>query len=67
MTHASFGVASRVMRVLAGLLGVVVGFLLGGLLIELAFPNKNWPNVIPFVLAVTGWLAGTAAAGRLSR
>jgi hypothetical protein len=55
------------MRVLAGLLGVVVGFLLGGLLIELAFPNKNWPNVIPFVLAVTGWLAGTAAAGRLSR
>ena len=47
MTHAPFGVASTVMRVFAGLLGVVVGFLLGGLLIDLFFAHKNWPNVIP--------------------
>jgi hypothetical protein len=53
------------MRVLAGLVGVVIGFLLGGLLIDALLPNKNWPDVVPFVLAITGWLAGTAVAGRL--
>ena len=52
---------------LAGILGVVIGFLLGGLLIDAIFPDENWPDVIPFVLAVMGWLAGTAAGGRLSR
>lgn len=56
-----------VMRVFAGLLGVVVGFLVGGLLIDLLLPDENWPGVLPFVLAVMGGLAGTAAAGRLSR
>jgi len=52
------------MRVLAGIVGIVVGFLLGGLLIDALLPNKNWPDVIPFVLAVAGWLAGTTVATR---
>ena len=55
------------MRVLAGILGVVVGFLVGGVLIDLLFPEQGWPDVIPFVLAVMGGLAGTTAARRLSR
>ena len=55
------------MRVLAGLVGVVVGFLLGGLLIDALLPNKNWPDVVPFVFAITGWLAGTAVGGRVHK
>jgi uncharacterized membrane protein YccC len=67
LTAASFGVASKAMRVLAGILGVVVGFLVGGVLIDLFFPDESWPDVIPFVLAVMGGVAGAATAGRLSR
>ena len=52
----------EVMRVLAGLFGVVVGFLLGGILIDVIFPDDNWPNVLPFVLAVAGGFAGTMLA-----
>ena len=47
---------------LAGLFGVVVGFLLGGILIDVIFPDDNWPNMLPFVLAVAGGFTGTMLA-----
>jgi uncharacterized membrane protein YccC len=53
------------MRVLAGVLGVIVGFAIGVLFTEVLFPNdQSWPDVVPFALAVAGWLTGTAVARR---
>jgi positive regulator of sigma E activity len=44
--------------VLAGIVGALVGFTFGVLLTEVIFAsNADWPNVVPFVLAVVGWLA----------
>jgi hypothetical protein len=44
--------------VLAGIVGALVGFTVGVLATEVIFANDaDWPNVIPLVLAVTGWLA----------
>lgn len=46
------------MAVLAGIVGALVGFTVGILFTEVIFANNaDWPNVVPFVLAVVGWLA----------
>ncbi len=46
------------MAVLAGIVGALVGFTVGVVATEVVFVNNaDWSNVIPFVLAVTGWLA----------
>ena len=43
---------------LAGIVGALVGFTVGILFTEVIFANNaDWPNVVPFVLAVVGWLA----------
>ena len=46
------------MAVLAGIGGALVGFTFGIVFTEIVFANNaDWPNVVPFVLAVVGWLA----------
>ena len=46
------------MAVLAGIVGALVGFTVGVMFTEVLFANNaDWPNVVPFVLAVVGWLA----------
>jgi uncharacterized protein YacL len=46
------------MAVLAGIVGAVVGFVIGILFTEVVFANDStWPDVIPVILAVIGWLA----------
>ncbi len=43
---------------LAGIVGALVGFTVGILFTEMIFANNaDWPNVVPFVLAVVGWLS----------
>ena len=43
---------------LAGIVGALVGFTVGVLFTEVIFANNaDWPNVVPFVLAVVGWLS----------
>jgi hypothetical protein len=45
--------------VLAAFVGALVGFTVGVVLTEVVFANNaDWPTVIPFVLAVVGWMAG---------
>ena len=54
------------MRVLGGVLGAILGFAVGAILVEVIFPNgKSWPDVVPFALAVAGIGLGTAAARRV--
>jgi hypothetical protein len=44
-----------------GILGALIAFTIGILFTEVWFTNDSeWPTVIPFALAVAGWLAGTA-------
>ncbi|HEY8316952.1 MAG TPA: hypothetical protein VIG35_08820 [Gaiellaceae bacterium] len=46
------------MAVLAGIVGALVGFTVGVVFTEVIFVNNaDWPNVVPVVLAVAGWLA----------
>jgi hypothetical protein len=46
------------MAVLAGIVGALVGFTVGIFVTEVIFVNNaDWPNVVPVVLAVAGWLA----------
>jgi len=53
------------MRRLVCVLGAVLGFALGIVLVEIVFTNNSsWPDVVPFALAVAGWLVGGAAAAR---
>ena len=54
------------MRVLGGIVGVLVGFVVGILLVEVIFPNnQSWPDAVPFGLAVFGWLVGTTLGRRV--
>ena len=56
------------MAVLAGVVGVLVGFTVGVVLTEIVFPNnQDWPIVVPFALAVAGWLSARALLRRLRR
>ena len=55
-------------RLLGGIVGVVLGFTVGILLVEVIFPNDaSWPDVAPFALAVAGWPLGTGAMEWLHR
>jgi hypothetical protein len=45
--------------IVAGIVGALVGFTVGVVFTEIIFVNNaEWPNAIPFALAVAGWLAG---------
>jgi hypothetical protein len=49
------------MAVLAGVVGVIAGFAVGVVLTEIVFPNnQDWPIIVPFALAVAGWLSARA-------
>lgn len=53
------------MAVLAGIVGALAAFAIGIVFTEVIFSNNaDWPNVIPFVLAVVGWLAAREALRR---
>lgn len=53
------------MTILAGIVGAIVGFVVGILFTEVLFSNNaSWPDVVPFALAVLGWLVGSAAVRR---
>lgn len=53
------------MKIVGGIVGVVVGFAVGVLFTEVIFANdQSWPDVVPFALAVLGWLVGTSLAAR---
>ena len=55
-------------RLLGGIVGVILGFVVGILFVEVIFPNDaSWPDVIPFALAVAGWPLGTGATEWLHR
>jgi hypothetical protein len=52
--------------VLGGILGVLVGFVVGALFTEVLFANNSsWPDLVPFVLAVLGAVAGAQLGRRL--
>ena len=56
------------MVVLGAIVGAIVGFAIGILFVEVIFANnQSWPDVVPFVLAVIGALAGSQLVGRLRR
>jgi uncharacterized membrane protein YeaQ/YmgE (transglycosylase-associated protein family) len=43
--------------IVAGIVGALVGFTVGVVFTEIVFANNaDWPNVVPFVLAVVGWM-----------
>ncbi len=49
------------MAVMGGIVGAILGFAVGVVFTEVIFANnQDWPNVVPFALAVAGWLAGSA-------
>lgn len=48
-----------------GILGAIVGFAIGILFTEVIFTNdQSWPDVVPFALAILGYLAGSQLARR---
>ena len=48
------------MAFLAGVVGAIAGFVLGILLVEVAFASHSgWTDVVPFALGVFGWLVGS--------
>ncbi len=48
-----------------GILGAIVGFAIGILFTEVIFSNdQSWPDVVPFALAILGYLAGSQLARR---
>ena len=50
------------------IVGAILGFAVGILFSEVIFANdRDWTNVIPFVLAVVGIMAGSALAHRLAK
>lgn len=49
------------------IVGVIAGFALGLYLGEFALKSQgDWTNILPFVLAVVGWLAGSELGRRLA-
>jgi TRAP-type C4-dicarboxylate transport system permease small subunit len=53
------------MTILGGIVGAIVGFALGVVFTEVLFANSaSWPDVVPFGLAVFGWLVGSALVRR---
>jgi len=50
---------ARSVTIVAGFIGAVLGFVIGILFTEVIFANnRSWPDVIPFVLALLGFLVG---------
>jgi hypothetical protein len=48
--------------VLGAIVGAIAGFAIGILFVEVVFANnQSWPDVVPFVLAILGALAGSRA------
>jgi hypothetical protein len=59
------GASLQAMAILGGLIGLIVGFVVGILLVEVLFANNaSWPDVVPFGLAVLGWLVGSSFVRR---
>jgi hypothetical protein len=53
------------MAVVAGVLGAIVGFVLGIVLVEvIVASHAGWTDVIPFGLAAFGWLVGSSLVRR---
>jgi hypothetical protein len=51
--------------VAVGILGAIVGFAIGILFTEVIFSNnQSWPDVVPFALAILGYLTGSQLARR---
>jgi hypothetical protein len=54
------------MALLGAVVGAIVGFAIGILFVEVIFAsNQSWPDVVPFVLAILGWLAGRQAVRKV--
>lgn len=50
------------MALLGAIVGVIAGFAIGILFVEVIFANnQSWPDVVPFVLAILGALTGSRA------
>ena len=55
------------MALMGGIFGAVIGFVIGILFVEAIFANnQSWPDIVPFALAVVGWLVGTTLARRFA-
>lgn len=53
----------------ARIIGAIVAFTFGVILTEIILANSgfgDWTNVVPFVLAVVGWMIGSEVARRLA-
>ncbi len=49
------------------IIGVIAGFALGLWLGEVGLKSQgDWTNILPFVLAVVGWLVGSEVGRRLA-
>jgi len=54
------------MTIIAGFVGALVGFAIGIVFSEVVFANdSSWTDVIPFAVAVLGWLVGSSSVRRL--
>lgn len=54
------------MTILGGIVGAVVAFAIGILFTEVIFANnQSWPDVIPWVLGLLGFLLGREAVRHL--
>jgi hypothetical protein len=53
------------MAYLGGVVGAIAGFVIGILLVEVAFASHSgWTDVVPFALGVFGWLVGSSLVRR---
>jgi hypothetical protein len=54
------------MALLGAIVGAIAGFAIGILFVEVIFANnQSWPDVVPFVLAILGGLAGRQAVRKI--
>ncbi len=52
---------------IGGIVGILIGFALGLFFGEVVLAKQgDWTNILPFVLAVAGWLVGSATAQRFA-
>jgi hypothetical protein len=68
LVHRPSPVFNCDVAVAAGILGALIGFAVGVLFVEVIFANNaSWPDVVPFALAVLGYLAGRETVRRIGR